>query len=289
MSNRTSPIALGVNVFTAPEKAMVGERPKPFGPPLSWDATTSTLIYGEYDAVLVDTLHTAAEARALADWVALHHRKLTTIYITHGHLDHFFGLSVLLERFPDAKAIATPNSVEVIAQTDPALMHFFERFFPGQSPAKISVPEPYDDDTFTLEGHELRIIEQGRTDVPHSTSLHVPSIDLVVGGDVLYNQCHMYVGDTTAESRDNWIAALDRLAALSPKLAVAGHKKTGAPDTPDAIEESKRYLQDFGRLKASALSDEQVFNEMGKLYPDWVSHQSWLMFAFPVEITPEQS
>jgi hypothetical protein len=51
----------------------------------------------------------------------------------------------------------------------------------------------------------------------------------------------MYVGDTTPESRRNWIQALDRLAALHPKIAVAGHKKPGAPDLPSAIEDSKRY------------------------------------------------
>ena len=103
---------LGVNVFTAPEKAVVGERPRPFGPPLAWDPTTSTLIFGERDAVLVDVLTTVAEATALADWVALHHRNLTTIYITHGHFDHYFGLAVLLARFPQARAIATPKSVQ---------------------------------------------------------------------------------------------------------------------------------------------------------------------------------
>ena len=84
----------------------------------------------------------------------------------------------------------------------------------------------------------------------------------------------------------HWIAALDRLAALNPKIAVAGHKKTGAPDTPDAIEGSKSYLRHFGRLKQSALSDEYIYNEMTKLYPDWVSHQSWLMFGFPVNTLP---
>src|ERR1700710_1688310 len=99
--------SLSFNVFTAPEKAVIGERPRPFGPPMAWDPTTSTLILGENDGVLVDTLTTVAEAEALADWVKLHHRHLTTIYITHGHIDHFAGLSVLLQRFPDARAIAT--------------------------------------------------------------------------------------------------------------------------------------------------------------------------------------
>jgi len=270
--------ALSVNIFTAPEKAVVGERPRPLGPPMAFDPMTSTLIFGENDAVLIDTLATVAEAEALASWVALHHRNLTTIYITHGHIDHFAGLSVLRQRFPEARAIATPGSVELMRKQSRQLP-FFRKWWPGQLPAAITLPEPYDGEAFTLEGHELRIIEQGRTDAVDSTSLHVPSIDLVVGGDVLYNQCHMYVGDTTPDSRENWIAALDRLAALNPKIAVAGHRKPGAPDTPTAIEASKRYLTDFGRLQESAAGDRELYDAMTGLYPDWVSHQAWLMFG----------
>ncbi|HEY6874257.1 MAG TPA: MBL fold metallo-hydrolase [Geobacteraceae bacterium] len=270
---------LNFNVFTAPSKAMVGERVRPFGPPAAFDPITSTLIFGENDAVLVDSLGTVAEADALANWVALHHRNLSTIYITHGHFDHYVGLSVLLQRFPDARVIATPKTVQQMCEHN-QLMPLFRKCWPGQLPAKITIAEPYDDEVFTLEGHELRIIEHGRTDGPDTTSLYAPSIDLVVCGDVMYNQCHMYVGDTTPESRENWIAALDRLAALNPKFAVAGHKKPGAPDIPVAIEESKRYLTDFGRLKESTSSDLELYDAMTELYPDWVCHQAWLMFGF---------
>src|SRR4029077_19542628 len=132
---------LGVNVFTAPGKSVVGERPRPFGEPLGWDPITSTLIYGEYDAVLVDTLATVTEAEALADWVALHHRNLTTIYITHGHLDHFGGLGVLLRRYPEARAIATPGSVE-LAQEHGKALPVFRKWFPGQMPSALTLPEP---------------------------------------------------------------------------------------------------------------------------------------------------
>src|SRR6202165_1916773 len=163
MAVSASPKRLGVNVFTAPGKTVVGERPRPFGEPLGWDPITSTLIYGEYDAVLVDTLATVAEAEALADWVALHHRNLTTIYVTHGHFDHFFGLSVLLERFPGARAIATPNSVKLMHEQlqTATLDHFLRRWWPGQLPAQPLMAEPYPDNTFTLEDHEMRIIEKG--------------------------------------------------------------------------------------------------------------------------------
>src|SRR6202023_4327642 len=115
-------------------------------------------------------------------------------------------------------------------------------WFPGHLATQFVAPQPYEHETFILEGQELRIIEQGHTDSPDTTSLYVPSIGLIVAGDVVYNQCRVYVGDTTPESRKNWIAALDRLAALSPAIVVAGHKKPGATDSPSAIHDTKRYL-----------------------------------------------
>ena len=262
---------------------MVGERPKPFGEALGFDPITSTLIFGEYDAVLVDAMCTVAEAEALADWVALHNRNLETIYITHAHFDHFYGLGILLDRFPGARAIATPKTLNAIRQIylSPPVERLARRMFPGQVPTKLVAPEPYEKDTFTLEGHELRIIEQGHTDSADTTSLHVPSIGLIAAGDVVYNQCRMYVGDTTAESRKNWIAALDRLAALNPAIVVAGHKKPGAPDSPSAIQDTKRYLQDFDRVQKTATSDQDLFDQMTELYPHWVANQSWLIFGFP--------
>ena len=274
--------ALGFNIFTAPGKTMAGERPKPFGEALGFDPMTSTLIFGEYDAVLVDAMTTVSEAQALADWVALHNRNLETIYITHAHFDHFYGLSVLLDRFPGARAIATPKTLNAMQMSfTPPVERLARRLFPGQLATKFVAPQPWERDTFTLEGEELRIIEQGHTDSPDTTSLYVPSIGLVVAGDVVYNQCHMYVGDTTPESRKNWVAALDRLAALGPTTVVAGHKKPGAADSPSAIADTKRYLLNFDRLQQTAASDEELFNQMTALYPHWAANQSWLMFGFP--------
>ena len=165
---------------------MVGERPKLFGEPLGFDPITSTLIFGAYDAVLVDAMGTVAEAEALANWVALHNRNLETIYITHAHFDHFYGLSILLDRFPGARAIATPKTVDAMQMSfTPTVERLARRLFPGQVPTKLVAPESYEHDTFTLEGHELRIIiEQGHTDSADTTSLYVPSIGLIVAGDV---------------------------------------------------------------------------------------------------------
>src|SRR6204780_5281757 len=174
-TNGVKETTLSVNVFTAPGKAMVGERPRPFGEALGFDPITSTLIFGEHDAVLVDAMMTVAEAEALADWVALHNRNLETIYITHAHFDHFYGLGILLDGFPGARAIATPKTLNAMQMSfTPVVERLARRCFPGQIATKLVAPEPYERHTFALEGHELRIIEQGYTGSPDSTSLHVP-------------------------------------------------------------------------------------------------------------------
>jgi glyoxylase-like metal-dependent hydrolase (beta-lactamase superfamily II) len=142
-SNTPASNTLGVNVFTAPGKAMIGERPKPFGEPLGFDPITSTLIFGEYDAVLVDAMLTVAEANALADWVALHNRNLETIYITHAHFDHFYGLGILLDRFPGARAIATPKALNAMQTSfTPAVERLARQMFPGQVPTRLVPPRP---------------------------------------------------------------------------------------------------------------------------------------------------
>jgi len=150
--------SIGVNVFTAPGKAMVGERPRPFGEALGFDPITSTLIFGEHDAVLVDAMMTVAEAEALADWVALHNRNLETIYITHAHFDHFYGLGIMLDRFPGARAITTPGALEAMQMSfTPSVERLARRMFPGQVPTKLIAPKAYEDDTFTLDTYKTSI------------------------------------------------------------------------------------------------------------------------------------
>ena len=75
----------------------------------TWVPTSATLIFGQRDAVLVDAFLTVEQAAALVEWVAASGKNLTTIYVTHGHGDHFFGIGAVLNRFPNARAMATPD------------------------------------------------------------------------------------------------------------------------------------------------------------------------------------
>ena len=157
---------------------------------LAWVPNSSTLIYGERDAVLVDTFPTAKASQALADWVMASGKNLTTIYLTHGHGDHFFGIGLLKQRFPHARAVARPDIVEAMRhELDPPYFNsFWNSRFPGQLPQQLAVAEALEGNTIELEGHELVTVDTGYTDTALSTSLHVPSIDLVVAGDVAYNE-----------------------------------------------------------------------------------------------------
>jgi glyoxylase-like metal-dependent hydrolase (beta-lactamase superfamily II) len=238
-----------------------------------WSPITSTLISGESDAVLVDALMTVEQARHMADWVAASGKNLTTIYVTHGHGDHWFGLSTLLERFPRARAIARPAVVaHARHQCAPEFVEsFWKSRFPGQIPDRFALPEPVAGDTFELEGEEIRIIELGHTDTDDTTALHVPSIGLVVAGDAAYNDVHLYLAESPAEGRTAWIAALDTLAALAPTAVVAGHKNPARPDLPEIIEQTRRYIQEFEELAASTSSSLELYHLLLETYPKRVN------------------
>jgi glyoxylase-like metal-dependent hydrolase (beta-lactamase superfamily II) len=271
---------LSYDVFVAPEKPFTAPPPRAGDPP-AWDPTTSTLIFGTRDAVLVDPLMTVPEATALAGWIALHERRLTTIYITHGHGDHFLGLPVILGHFPDARAVATAATVrQMRAQTTPEVLSTRTRArFPGQIADRIVLAEPLDADYFELEGHPVRVIETGHTDTVDTTALHVPDLGLIVSGDVAYNHCHMFVAATTPASRAEWITALDKLAALRPTAVVTGHKDPTQGNPPSVLAESRGYLEYYEQLRQAALPDQDLFDAMVTRYPDWVSRQQFLILG----------
>jgi glyoxylase-like metal-dependent hydrolase (beta-lactamase superfamily II) len=240
---------------------------------LRWVANSSTLIYGERDAVLVDTLLTTEQSKTLSDWVVASGKNLTAIYITHGHGDHFFGLASLLERFPRAKAVATPEVVKAMReQLTPAWIdNFWRRLFPGDIPDRLLVAEPLEGDDLELEGRKLVPIDAGRTDTAHSTCLHVPSIGLIVAGDVVYNGIHPFLSETDTRSRLEWISTLDKLEALNPKALIAGHKVPENDDDPRIIAETRQHLRDFNRLNAATTTARELYDAMLEIYPHRVN------------------
>jgi glyoxylase-like metal-dependent hydrolase (beta-lactamase superfamily II) len=260
---------LEYKVFTARRPGLGRDMP-PGYESLMWVANSATLIYGARDAVLVDTFLTIDQGIQLADEVAATGKNLTHVYITHGHGDHFFGINALKQRFPGVRAVAPAAVVEQMAsQFEPAMMDgIFRRAFPGQIPADPGVADSLDGAGLELEGHQLIPIGTGYTDTANSTSLHVPSIGLIAAGDVVYNGTHPYLAETNEQTRLEWIDALDKLEALSPRAVVAGHKIPEHDDDPRNIEETRQYLRDFIRLDHATDGPRELFDAMIELHPD---------------------
>jgi glyoxylase-like metal-dependent hydrolase (beta-lactamase superfamily II) len=260
---------LEYQVFTATRPGLTPDIPAGYES-LAWVANSATLIYGTRDAVLVDTFLTLDQSVQLADEVAASGKNLTYVYITHGHGDHFFGLDALKQRFPNVRAVATAAVIDRIAdQLEPDMLEeFWRQRFPGQIPDEPGVPESLDGASIELEGHALIPIDTGYTDTADSTSLHVPSIGLIAAGDVVYNGIHPYLGESSAQTRLQWIDALDELDALNARAVVAGHKIPDNDDDPKAIAQTRQYLRDFIRLDQTTDTPRQLFDAMIELYPD---------------------
>jgi glyoxylase-like metal-dependent hydrolase (beta-lactamase superfamily II) len=230
---------------------------------LRWVANSATLIFGDHDAVLVDTFTTIEQNERLIEWVRAHGRQLTHIYLTHGHGDHVYGIGQLLQAFPGAQAVATAGTIAEarIQASDQYRDGFWGRLFPGQIPQPV-IPAELAGDTIVLEGHELRVIEAGHTDTAGTTALWCPALRLIVAGDVVYNHTHMYLAETTAASRREWIASLARLKDLGPRSVVAGHKQPGGDDDPVNIDESIAYLTDFNDAEAHTTTATELYERV---------------------------
>jgi len=236
----------------------------------AWVPTSATLIFGQRDAVLVDAFLTIEQAATLVEWVAASGKNLTTIYVTHGHGDHWFGIGMLLNRFPKARAVATPDVVESMRrQASPEYVSsFWNARYPGQIPEHLVIAEELKGNVIQLEGCDLLVVEVGHTDTEHTTCLHVPSAGLVVAGDAAYNDVHLYLAESNAETRREWIAALDTIESLKPRTVIAGHKKPEKNDSPRIIEETRQYIRDFDRLARMTTTARELYDEMLQLYPN---------------------
>ena len=261
---------LTYSTYVAPSKPVVSDDLPPGEVRRLWSPTAATLIHGDHNAVLVDPLMTAAEGEDLAGWIGSTGKNLTTIFVTHGHGDHIFGAAPVLERFPAARMVATPAVVEGMRQnlSSAWLDGFWRARFPGQLADRLVVAEPLEGDTLALEGKELAAIDLGHTDTDGTTALHVPSIGLVVAGDAVYDDVHLYLAESVAGGIDHWLAALEVLEGLRPTAVVSGHRQADASDDPRFIDETRKYLKVFAAAQARTETALDLYNAVLAAYPD---------------------
>src|SRR5262252_6893909 len=224
----------------------------PNGEPKGGSPVASTLICGSEYAVLTDPAFTTGQARALGDWVAEKDLKLTDIFITHAHGDHWFAAGLLAERF-GARVVATPATIAKMPAGVATRALIWDKLYPGIIPPSPVTAVSVLGNRLTLEGHELVMVEVGHSDTDDTSVLHVPDLDLVVAGDVIYNGAHLYLGESViVGGLEPWREAIDKVEALNPRQIICGHQNKQLDDDAErTIAETRQYLDDADELLLS--------------------------------------
>ena len=115
--------------------------------------------------------------------------------------------------------------------------------------------------------------------------LNVPSIGLVVAGDAAYDDVHLYLAESNAQTRREWISALDKIESLNPRAVVASHKRPENEDNPRIIEETRQYIRDFDRLAEKTRTAQELYDKMLELYPNRVN-PGWALWSSARAVKP---
>lgn len=230
-------------------------------------AVSSVLVEGKKDALLIDAQFSAEQARKLVDIIKASGKKLTTIYISHGDPDYYFGLDTLHQAFPEARIVATPQTIAHIEKTKDDKLKVWGPQLGENAPKQLIVPQPLKGDTLTLEGHELKIMGlDGPT--PERTFVWIPSLKTVAGGIPVLSGEHVWMADTqTAKSQQEWLASLEKIKSLHPKTVIPGHFVETIPKGTEAVDFTSDYIRAFQQEAAKAKNSQQLIEAMKTRYP----------------------
>jgi len=229
---------------------------------------TSVLVSGKKEAILVDAQFGKSQAEQLVEKIRASGKQLTTIYISHGDPDYYFGLDTITRAFPKAKVVASQPTVEHIKATVDGKLAFWGPKMGADVPAKTIVPSVLKGHSLTLEGQKLDIIGlDGKQ--PDRTFVWIPSIKAVVGGVVVAENIHVWMADTqTAQSHKDWLTTLDTIAALKPQTVVPGHYLGESARSLAPVHFTADYIKAFDEETAKAKDSAELIAAMKKRYPD---------------------
>jgi len=214
-----------------------------------------TLVKGRREALLVDVPFGRADAHRLIARILDTGLKLHTIFITQSP-DHVSSLDLLTDVFPDAAVVAHSNVAADIKRLIP--LNSDRRGISDNAARRSVIPAPLGTDHIRLEGHKLEILGPVQGGPVHATALWDPRTGTLVAGGLVYNGVFVFLGEHRAEQYDAWLDSLDYLESLSPKRVIAGRSKPGLPEGANAIEWTRRYINDFRTFAKMAKSAAEM-------------------------------
>lgn len=228
---------------------------------------SSVLITGKTEAILVDAQFQRNDALSVVELIKQSGKKLTTIYISHGDPDFYFGLDVITAAYPDAKVLASVQTQNYIKKSMDGKKAYWGPILKENAPQKLVVPDVLQGDTLLVDGEQVKVVGLDGHDPKHSF-VWVPSSKTVLGGVVVFGNMHVFLADTqTPESRQNWYKTLNMIEQLKPVTVIPGHLLGDKPMTLQAVNFTHQYIQDFEAAAATSANSAELVAKMKKNYP----------------------
>jgi glyoxylase-like metal-dependent hydrolase (beta-lactamase superfamily II) len=229
----------------------------------------SVIVTGKTDAVLIDAQWTLSNAHRVIAEIAETGKNLKTIYVTHAHPDHYFGLGEVAEAFPSARVTALASVARTInKQFFGKLEHWETVIGPTNVCRKTVTIESLSENYIELEGERIEIIPEVIGDLMYNTVVWIPSIKTLYGSDVLFNQAHPFTCEVTAEERQQWIRDIERLEKMGAEVIIPGHQKPGMPFDSSSYTFTKDYLVATEEVIAETTDEANFYYAMVQRFPE---------------------
>ena len=229
----------------------------------------SVIVMGKTDAALIDAQWTLSNAHRVIAEIAETGKQLKTIYVTHAHPDHYFGLGVIAEAFPSAECIALPSVADMINRQFFGKLDYWENVIGSTNVCRKTVNiKSLKKNYFELEGERLEIIPEVIGDLKYNSVVWIPSISTIYGSDVLFNQAHPFTCEVTAEERLQWIRDIERLEKMNAEVIIPGHQKPGMPFDTSTYTFMKDYLAATEEAIASTKDEGNFYYAMVQRFPE---------------------
>ena len=228
----------------------------------------SIIVEGGHEVMLVDAQLTKTNAESVLQAIQDTGKPLSLIYITHEHADHFLGLEVFKEAYPRARIIANSAVVDRINKVYQEKLDKWEKILGSGATSHVVAISKFDANFINFDGSKIEIFKHVRGDTDENTMLWFPWQRILIAGDVVFNDMHIYTAETDGKAREQWLNSLKRIRELNPSVVVPGHSRIGASlDSSTAVDFTERYLLAFDEELKSAKDPDSLINTMKDRFP----------------------
>ncbi len=228
---------------------------------------TSVLVTGETEALVVDAAFTRADGHRIVAAVLDSGRTLTTVVITAGDPDFYFGAEVIADAFPQARFVAPADVIDHIAHSYTGKLAAWAHLGPNLPTRLVSI-DTLTVDTLSVNGTSIEVRTASSLLGDRGWYLFEPVSRSLLGGVLLFGDIHVWTADApTPELRTEWRRVLDDLEALEPTFVVAGHRTADGPTDTTSIAHTRTYLETFERIVAESADGAAVEAALLAAYP----------------------